>query len=124
MLLWLDRWLFSQSAAAARGCILTQANRNGFPDITDFMLPEQQVHICTSANCMQNVVQSGMAAIYNFFSTSSVERSLQGQDNKALGTVCLRQEECNYYDLQHCQDQRVSLTKSAKESQTIKPSSS
>lgn len=40
----------------------------------------------------------------HFSCTSSGERSPQGQDNKELNTVCLRQEECNYYDLQCCQD--------------------
>lgn len=46
--------------------ILTQVNANGLPDITDFMLPEQHVGICTVANCMWNVFQSRMAAVYIF----------------------------------------------------------
>lgn len=41
---------------------------------------------------------------FTFPCTSSEERSPQGQDNKELNTACVRQEECNYYELQHCQD--------------------
>lgn len=41
---------------------------------------------------------------FTFSCTSSEERSPQGQDNKELSRECLRQGECNYYELQHCQD--------------------
>lgn len=46
--------------------VLTQARAIGLPDITDFVLPEQHVGICTGASCMQNVFLSGRAAVYIF----------------------------------------------------------